>query len=470
MSTSNNDEFLAKAGAYLQNAIHSMPLSLILTDADDIIRVVNRTTHSLLGFDQGELVGQPLSILHVKGNKDDLSNIDALSSHDTQEIHYRSKNGDAIPVLFTSSAIYDGTQKLMGIVCIAQDLTAMRTLETQLLQSEKMASIGQLAAGVAHEINNPMGFIYSNLGTLSEYIEDLTDILSSYGDLDKAIADGDLDKARAKLESVHAKKQSIDLDYLLEDIGQLIEESREGADRVRKIVLNLKEFSHIDKEEKMPANINDGLESTLNIVWNELKYKADVEKEYGDIPEVHCYIQELNQVFMNLLVNAAQAIEETLDLVLQVIGEIIQLEKAVVYLIGDTGPAIAAALGTVKRGQIATRQELQQLTITAIHHSAFKAVSDSGHPMRIEDPVGHPLPPFAIVPILRGKELLGFIEVANPHTRKPLSEDEVEVVASFALQAAMAIQEAQTHGDIDTWRGQLNEVMRDVTQLGYIDG
>ena len=163
------------------------------------------------------------------------------------------------------------------------------------------------------------------------------------------------------------------------------------------------------------------------------------------------------------------SLEETLDLVLQVIGEIIQLDKAVIYLIGDTGPAVVAALGTAKRGQIATRQELQQLAITAIHHSAFKAVADSGQPMRIEDPVGHPLPPFAIVPILRGKELLGFIEVANPHTRQPLSEDEVEVLASFALQAAMAIQEAQTHGDIDTWRGQLNEVMRDVTQLGYID-
>jgi PAS domain S-box-containing protein len=338
MSINTNDEFLAKAGAYLQNAIHSMPLSLILTDADDIIRVVNRTTHSLLGFNQGELVGQPLSILHVKGNKDDLSNIDALSNHDTQEIHYRSKNGDAIPVLFTSSAIYDDAEKLMGIVCIAQDLTAMRTLETQLLQSEKMASIGQLAAGVAHEINNPMGFIYSNLGTLSEYIEDLTDILSSYGDLDKAVAAGDLDKARAQLEKVHAKKQSLDLDYLLDDIGQLIDESREGADRVRKIVLNLKEFSHVDKEEKMPANINDGVESTLNIVWNELKYKADVEREYGDIPEVYCYIQELNQVFMNLLVNAAHAIEGHGTIKVRTYCE----ESSVCVSIADTGKGMSA--------------------------------------------------------------------------------------------------------------------------------
>lgn len=309
MPTKTNDESLTKAGAYLQDAIHSMPLSLILTDANDIIRVVNRTTRTLLGYEKGEMVGQPLSLLHVHGNADDLSNIDALSSHDTQEIHYRSKNGEAIPVLFTSSAMYDDAEQLMGIVCIAQDLTVMRTLETQLLQSEKMASIGQLAAGVAHEINNPMGFIYSNLGTLNEYIEDLADILSAYADLDKAVEVGDLDKARAQIQSISAKKQTLDLDYLLDDIGQLIEESREGADRVRKIVLNLKDFSHVDKEEKMPANINNGLESTLNIVSNELKYKAEVEKDYGEIPEVSCYIQELNQVFMNLLVNAAHAIE-----------------------------------------------------------------------------------------------------------------------------------------------------------------
>lgn len=333
----NNDEFLANAGAYLQNAIHSMPLSLILTDADDIIRVVNHTTHTLLGFEKGEMVGQPLSILHVKGNADDLSNIDALSNHGTQEIHYRSKSGEAIPVIFTSSAIYDDTQKLMGIVCIAQDLTAMRTLETQLLQSEKMASIGQLAAGVAHEINNPMGFIYSNLGTLSEYIEDLTDILNSYADLDKTVEAGDLDKARLQVQNISAKKQTLDLAYLLDDIGQLIEESREGADRVRKIVLNLKEFSHVDKEEKMPANINNGLESTFNIVWNELKYKADVEKDYGEIPEVSCYIQELNQVFMNLLVNAAHAIEGHGKIVVRTYCE----ENSVCIAIADTGKGMS---------------------------------------------------------------------------------------------------------------------------------
>jgi two-component system, NtrC family, sensor kinase len=107
---------------------------------------------------------------------------------------------------------------------------------------------------------------------------------------------------------------------------------------VRKIVLNLKEFSHVDKEEKMPANINDGVESTLNIVWNELKYKADVEREYGDIPEVYCYIQELNQVFMNLLVNAAHAIEGHGTIKVRTYCE----ESSVCVSIADTGKGMSA--------------------------------------------------------------------------------------------------------------------------------
>lgn len=172
------------------------------------------------------------------------------------------------------------------------------------------------------------GFIYSNLDTLNEYIEDLSDILGSYADLDKA---------RAQVQSISAKKQSLDLEYMLGDIGQLIEEWREGADRVRKIVLNLKEFSHVDKEEKMPANINNGLESTLNIVWNELKYKADVKKDYGEIPEVSCYIQELNQVFMNLLVNAAHAIEGHGTITVRTYSE----KDHVCIAISDTGKGMS---------------------------------------------------------------------------------------------------------------------------------
>ena len=178
----------------------------------------------------------------------------------------------------------------------------------QLLQSEKMASIGQLAAGVAHEINNPVGFISSNLTTLGSYLDDLMGLIEKYRELTKILGDGK--KTELVIEEISKMEEEVDLEFILSDLKKVIEESREGTQRVKKIVSDLKDFSHVDEADLKYVDINQGLESTLNIVWNELKYKADVVKNYGDIPLIECYPQQINQVFMNLLVNAAQAIED----------------------------------------------------------------------------------------------------------------------------------------------------------------
>ncbi|MFZ5994063.1 MAG: ATP-binding protein [Thermodesulfobacteriota bacterium] len=190
----------------------------------------------------------------------------------------------------------------------------LKEAQSHLLQSEKMASIGQLAAGVAHEINNPVGFIHSNLNSLDEYRKDLTEIIHAYLGLEQSIAnnptvatDKDL---TSNLETIRDIKDKMDLDFILNDLDKIIEESKEGTERIRKIVQDLKDFSHVDQAELRYADINKGLESTLNIVWNEIKYKATVSKDYAEIPEVRCYPQQINQVFMNILVNAAQAIKE----------------------------------------------------------------------------------------------------------------------------------------------------------------
>ncbi len=186
----------------------------------------------------------------------------------------------------------------------AQSHEQLEEAQSQLLQSEKMASIGQLAAGVAHEINNPVGYINSNIGTLQGYIQDLFRVLDAYSQIEASVVE--TDEAMQQLKVI---KQEVDLGFLKQDIVDLIGESQEGLDRVSKIVRDLKDFSHVDEAEWQWADLHTGIDSTLNIVNNELKYKAEVIKEYGELPEVECIAAQINQIVMNLLVNAAHAIK-----------------------------------------------------------------------------------------------------------------------------------------------------------------
>jgi two-component system, NtrC family, sensor kinase len=184
--------------------------------------------------------------------------------------------------------------------------------QIHLIQNDKMASIGQLAAGVAHEINNPIGFVKSNLGTLNEYSGDLMRVLRLYEDLEKELRErqGEMKPLlHNSLEFIAQVKKEIDLPFIEEDHERVIKDSLEGAERVAKIVADLKDFAHLDRMEMGYAHINQGIDSTLNIIWSELKDKAEVIKDFGNIPPINCYPQKLNQVFLNILMNAAQAID-----------------------------------------------------------------------------------------------------------------------------------------------------------------
>jgi signal transduction histidine kinase len=210
----------------------------------------------------------------------------------------------------------------------------LKVAQDQLMQSEKLASIGQLAAGVAHEINNPVGYVFSNFGTLEKYLADLFRVLAAYEQAEAELA-GTASGAR-----LAALRAEIELDYLKEDVPALMHESREGIKRVRKIVQDLKEFSHVDAQQEWEwVDLHKGIDSTLNIVNNEIKYKAEVVKHYGELPEVQCLASELNQVFMNLLVNAAHALDKkergTITIRTGVAGEQVWIE------VEDDGSGIA---------------------------------------------------------------------------------------------------------------------------------
>lgn len=193
---------------------------------------------------------------------------------------------------------------------LAEMNEALKSTQMQLLQQEKMASIGQLAAGVAHEINNPIGFVHSNLETLKRYLGRIADVIGRYEELEKRLAGVRAPVIREILDELADLKARYRFDRLMEDLTDLIEESRDGTDRVRKIVLDLKTFSRVDRAEREAVDLRECLRSTLNILRNEIKHKARLIEEYDDtLPKVLCYPSRINQVFMNILVNAAQAIE-----------------------------------------------------------------------------------------------------------------------------------------------------------------
>jgi PAS domain S-box-containing protein len=295
----------------------------------------NRGMEEIFGYEQGELLGKTTEMLYAThetfveiGHRaySDLPSVNRYS----EEVKLKRKDGCVFWGLLTGRAL-DPTRAQEGSIWIYTDITDRKNVEEalagnqerlrttveqlessnaelkqsqgQLLQSEKMAAVGQLAAGVAHEINNPIGFVNSNLGTLKGYVEQLLALIDTYERC--AVANGI--EADATLQ---AARERADIAFLRDDVVALLGESRDGLERVKKIVQGLRDFSRIDSSDWQEADLIAGLESTLNVVSNELKYKADVVKNYGELPPVRCHLGQINQVFMNLLVNAAQAIED----------------------------------------------------------------------------------------------------------------------------------------------------------------
>jgi len=191
---------------------------------------------------------------------------------------------------------------------LQEALRRLRETQAQLIQSEKLASLGQLVAGVAHELNNPISFVYSNMARLLEYVEDIRRVFAAH----RRILDGlkvGTTPTREELSELDSLEAAADIGYILEDLQALSHESREGAERVQSVVLDLRNFSRLDEGEVQNVDLVQGIKSTLNLLRPELKHRVDLKLELKAVPNIRGNTAQLNQVVMNLVMNAAQAIE-----------------------------------------------------------------------------------------------------------------------------------------------------------------
>jgi len=290
---------------------------LFLADPGRRIRRCNRTFREFIGRSYAEILGQPFDRLLSEAGVD----VELPFGKPVELFHERtgkwfvlsrypfeeaagSGTGGTVVTIHDSTEMRKAAEELnRKNIRLNEALAALKQSQAKVLHQEKMASIGQLAAGVAHEINNPIGFISSNLSTLGKYLSRIGGFLALQSECIAAGAPPE------QVESVRQQQASLKIDYIVKDLEDLVRESMEGAERVRTIVADLKCFSRVDESECRQADLNECLRSTINIAWSGIKNKATLKKELGEIPPTRCYPQQMSQVFMNLLVNAAQAIE-----------------------------------------------------------------------------------------------------------------------------------------------------------------
>ena len=214
---------------------------------------------------------------------------------------------------------------------INEALEKTKRMQNQLVQSEKMASLGALISGIGHEINNPLAFVSSNLNRFEEYFSDLFSLIAKWKSFEDKLRSSN--QFTDELNEIDSFEEDIDFKFIRSDYEELMSHNLEGIDRIKKIVHQLRGFSHMSDDNAMEADINLAIEETLTLIWSELKYKATVIKKFGNIPMVECHIGEIKQIFMNLLVNAAQAIETKGEIII----ETEKGDNVVTIKISDTG-------------------------------------------------------------------------------------------------------------------------------------
>jgi two-component system NtrC family sensor kinase len=292
--------------------VETMNEGLTMADPKGRIVYTNAAFCNMLGHPPGKLAGQLFEDLLVGDSRE------AFKKHWSKrhageekkyEVVLKTKDGGFIFAIISPKIVRDNEGRMIGSFAIVTDITERKNLESQLIQAQKLEGIGQLAAGIAHEINTPTQYVLSNTGFLQNSFHDLMALLKAYRNFTESIKGKGLETEQtAGLDELI---EELDFEFLADEIPHALEANREGLERIAKIVLSIKEFAHPGQEEKQPADLNKAIENTITVARNEWKYLAEVETNLDPaLPLVPCVVGEINQVILNLIVNATHAIGE----------------------------------------------------------------------------------------------------------------------------------------------------------------
>jgi PAS domain S-box-containing protein len=289
---------------FLENVLAALPGALFVADGTGTIQLCNETAATLVGRSISELTGSSLADVFEAPAESDADQSPLVRSEGT----LLTTAGERVPV-FVSSALLQGADPSgAGAIHIVIDIRDRKQLELELHQAQKLESVGRLAAGVAHEINTPAQFVSDSVQFLKDGLSDLFVLVAKYRAMLQDLAGGA--PARDAAARVAKAEEEADLEYLIEHVPAAIDRSLDGLGRVTAIVKSMKEFAHPDRKEMLAVDLNQGIRSTLIIARNEYKYVADLDTDYGQLPPVRCHGGDVNQVVLNVIVNAAHAIAD----------------------------------------------------------------------------------------------------------------------------------------------------------------
>jgi PAS domain S-box-containing protein len=338
----------------LMSVFRATPVGLATADREGRIAQSNRALEEIIGFTSQETIGRLLwdlmpaeDVAIAQGVYRDL--ISGRLSTNREQRRLIAKDGHVLLADIGLTAVRNEDGQTQLVIASVEDITAQGRLEVELRHSQKLESVGRLAAGIAHEINTPIQFVGDNVNFLSGAFEQLIALCDSYRVACAKAATGPL--SAEDVAGLRQDEETADIEYIRANVATSIASTLDGVGRVARIVQSMKAFAHPDRGERATADLNAALRDTLTVATNELKYVAQVETDFGKIPPVPCFVSDLNQVFLNLLVNAAHAIGDVVGKTGQrgVIRVRTYLEGSVVVIaISDTGTGIPEAV----RGRI----------------------------------------------------------------------------------------------------------------------